>query len=54
MKKQDKSLQKKENRGPKPDHLKINGLDWGMAIDKSLKKKRPKEGWPLPEKKKKK
>ncbi|MDD5326601.1 MAG: hypothetical protein PHY02_02160 [Phycisphaerae bacterium] len=32
-------------RGPKEDQLKING-DWQSAVNKALKKKRPKEGWP--------
>jgi hypothetical protein len=31
--------------GPKPDLLKIRG-DWQSAIKKSLKKRKPPEGWP--------
>jgi predicted nucleic acid-binding protein len=34
-----------KKRGPKPDVLKIEG-DWREAIKKSLKKKKPPEGWP--------
>jgi hypothetical protein len=37
-------------RGPKPDSIKIEG-DWEAAVDKALAKKRPKDGWPPPEKK---
>lgn len=32
-------------RGPKPDTLKIHG-DWQDAMKRSLKKKKPPEGWP--------
>lgn len=39
--------------GPKPDNLKIEG-DWESAMEKAVKKKRPKDGWPEPEKDKKK
>lgn len=35
--------------GPKPDTVKIEG-DWEDAVGKALEKKRPKEGWPKPEK----
>lgn len=35
----------KKKRGPKPDTLKIEG-SWQGAVNKALKKKRPKEGWP--------
>ena len=35
----------KEKRGPKPERVKIEG-DWEEAVEKALKKKRPKEGWP--------
>lgn len=35
----------KSKRGPKPDTLKIKG-GWREAVGKSLKKKRPAEGWP--------
>jgi hypothetical protein len=34
--------------GPKPETLKIEG-NWKQAVDKALKKKRPKAGWPKPE-----
>jgi hypothetical protein len=43
----------KEKTGPKPDHLKIEG-DWKDAIGVAVKRKRPKEGWPEPDKDKKK
>ena len=36
--------------GPKPDRVKVEG-DWEDAIGKALKKPRPKDGWPEPEKK---
>jgi hypothetical protein len=35
--------------GPKPDRLKIEE-DWENAIKKALRKERPQEGWPEPEK----
>jgi hypothetical protein len=31
--------------GPKPDVLKIHG-NWQAAMKKSLKKRKPPEGWP--------
>ncbi|MGA2677791.1 MAG: hypothetical protein ABSF37_00670 [Sedimentisphaerales bacterium] len=34
-----------KKRGPKIDHLKIDG-NWQSAVNKALKKKKPKEGWP--------
>lgn len=40
----------KEKRGPKAETVKIN-MDWESAVGKALAKKRPKEGWPPPEKK---
>jgi hypothetical protein len=36
---------KKETSGPKPDMLKIEG-NWKDAVKKSLKKKKPAQGWP--------
>ena len=39
--------------GPKPERVRID-MDWENAIGKALKKKRPEDGWPEPEKKKKK
>jgi hypothetical protein len=33
-------------RGPKPDILKIEGVNWKEAIKKSFEKKKPPEGWP--------
>ncbi len=44
-KKQDK------NRGPKPNHLQIEG-DWEKSIKQAIQKKKPKEGWPEKGKKK--
>ena len=35
--------------GPKPDTVKIEG-DWELAINKALKKDRPKDGWPKSDK----
>ena len=46
-------MTEKKSVGPKPDHVKID-MDWENAIGKALKKKRPEDGWPEPEKKKKK
>ncbi|MES9923459.1 MAG: hypothetical protein ABW152_05195 [Candidatus Thiodiazotropha endolucinida] len=37
--------------GPKPGRIKID-MEWESAVEKALEKKRPKEGWPEPEKKK--
>ncbi len=39
--------------GPKPETVKLQG-DWRDMMGKALHKKRPKEGWPKPEKGKKK
>ena len=44
---------KKKQSGPKPDHLKLDEDSWQDAMGKAMKKKRPKEGWPKPEKEKK-
>ena len=43
----DAKPEKKEQRtpGPKPDTLKIKG-SWKDAVKRSLKKKKPEEGWP--------
>lgn len=38
-------VKKHKKRGPKPNRLK-NKSDWQGAVDKALKKKQPKEGWP--------
>ena len=35
--------------GPKADRLKID-MPWKDAVDKALKKPKPKDGWPKPEK----
>lgn len=43
--KPDKAKPLKEQPGPKPDLLKIEG-DWKDAIKKSLEKKKSAEGWP--------
>ncbi|QKK06794.1 MAG: hypothetical protein HND58_00535 [Planctomycetota bacterium] len=32
--------------GPDPERLKLDDEDWGDAVDKALKKPRPKDGWP--------
>jgi hypothetical protein len=37
---------KRKPPGPKPEILKIEGVNWKDAIKKSLKKKRPPGGWP--------
>ena len=39
--------------GPEPDKVKIE-TDFESAINKALKKKKPKDGWPEPPKKPKK
>ena len=38
--------------GPKPERVRID-MDWENAIGKALKKERPEDGWPEPQKKKK-
>lgn len=48
----DKKTASKQKSGPKPETVKIEG-DWEAAIDTALQKKRPAEGWPKPEKKRK-
>jgi hypothetical protein len=40
-----KRKSKQLRHGPEPERLKIEG-GWVEAIDHSLKKKRPPEGWP--------
>ncbi|MCH7547229.1 MAG: hypothetical protein IID30_12585 [Planctomycetes bacterium] len=35
-----------KKRGPKPETLKAEGVDWEDAIAHALKKKKPEEGWP--------
>ena len=40
-----KAAKTPEERGPKPDLLKLDG-SWGAAIKKTLVKKKPPEGWP--------
>ena len=32
--------------GPKPETLKIEGIDWEEAMKRALQVKRPSEGWP--------
>ena len=39
------SKKKNNKRGPKTAYLKIGG-DWQNAVNKVLKKKKPKGGWP--------
>lgn len=43
----------KGRRGPIADRLKLKG-DWKDLIGKALRKKRPDEGWPEPERQSKK
>jgi|GEM_PF-918414 len=42
----------KSKTGPAPDRVKID-KPWEDAISDALKKERPKDGWPKPEKEKK-
>ena len=42
---------KKQKSGPKPDHLKLDDTSWQEAMGKAIKKEKPKEGWPEPDKK---
>ena len=44
------SKKKKKKRGPKPENLNLDE-DWQCAVNKALKKKKPKEGWPKKKKK---
>lgn len=44
-KKPDRISKANKKRGPKPETVKVDE-DWEQAIKKSLKKKKPKEGWP--------
>lgn len=41
----------KKKRGPKEEVLKAEGVDWQEAMAHALRKSKPKEGWPKPEKK---
>jgi hypothetical protein len=34
----------KQKRGPKPEVLKIRGLDWKEAVKRSFQKKKPPDG----------
>lgn len=43
---------KNKHTGKTPDRVSID-MEWESAVGKALKKKRPKDGWPEPEKKKK-
>ena len=42
---------KKGKRGPRPDHLKVEG-NWQDAVKEALGKEKPAEGWPEKPKKK--
>jgi hypothetical protein len=46
MAKKKNNCKKTEKKGPKPDTLKIDEPDWQRAVNKALKKKKPREGWP--------
>jgi hypothetical protein len=43
--KQTSAKRRPQQPGPKPDMLKID-INWQQAIQKSLEKKKPPEGWP--------
>lgn len=45
------SDQHKAQKGPEPERVKTD-MDWESAVGKALKKPRPKDGWPEPDKKK--
>lgn len=49
-KKKQRSL-KKQEPGPKPETLKIEG-DWQDAMGKAMQKNRPAQGWPKDQPKK--
>ena len=36
----------KDKPGPKPNHLQFDDENWEDAVNKALKKKKPKNGWP--------
>ncbi len=40
---------RKKRPGPDPERVKIEG-DWEEAVGEALKKPRPEDGWPKPEK----
>jgi hypothetical protein len=40
-----RTSKKKRPRGPKPDHLRVDG-PWRHAVQRAIIKKRPPEGWP--------
>jgi hypothetical protein len=44
---------KKKTPGPKPDFLKIEGVNWKDAIKRSFQKQHPLGGFPKPERTKK-
>ena len=43
-------MKKEQKKGPDPDRLVLDD-NWQNAMGKAIKKERPKEGWPEPEKK---
>lgn len=40
------TVKRQRKPGPAPDVLVIEGEPWGKAIKKAMDKKRPTEGWP--------
>ena len=49
MEQDEKMERSKGKTGPAPETVKIDEA-WESAIGKALQKRRPKEGWPKPEK----
>jgi hypothetical protein len=43
-----KPQRKINKRGPKPDILVIQGVDWKDAVKHSFQKEKPPKGWPKP------
>ena len=46
-------MKKKKTPGPRPEILRIEGINWKDAVKKSFEKQKPVEGWPKPIPKKK-
>ena len=45
----DKNADKPPRPGPAPDHVKFVEDDWEEAVRRAVKKPKPAEGWPKPD-----
>jgi len=47
-----KDHEEEESPGPKPEVLRIEGMNWKEAVKKAFQKEKPASGWPPKPKKK--